>query len=663
MIIGTAGHIDHGKTALVKALTGVDADRLKEEKARGITIDLGFAYRSLPDGGMLAFVDVPGHERLVRNMLAGATGIDHVLLVVAADDGPMPQTREHLAILDLLGLRRGVVALTKCDLVDVTRREAASAEVRALLAGTGLRDADIIPVSALSGTGVDALQQYLLRAHVEQPRATTQGRFRLAVDRSFTLAGLGTVVTGTAVSGRVTVGDRLLVSPRGLPVRVRGIHAHNRSTAEGLAGQRCALNLAGLDKRDVERGDWIVDAGAHAPTERFDARLSLWSGEARSLADRMPVRLHLGAGDVDAHVLPLRSTAIAPGTSAFVQLQLERSIGALRGDRFILRDPSAQRTIGGGVVIDPFASARGRRKPQRIERLAALEAPTAAQALQRLLALDLPDGVDWQAFTMAWNLSDVEAGQLAQQVAHRALGGGTTRRLFRDAHWQGLREQLRTALERHHAMAVDSPGLSIEPLRRLLPARLQAEVFALLVHELIAAGELARGGPYLRLAGHEPSLLPAEQKLWERLRPWLDEAGLNPPRLADLAALERQLKPAQVERILRKLVRMGKLYAVGRDYFVLPEHMGRLAAQAQALCESDPNHRLNVKALRESTGMSRHLSLPLVEFFDHVGFTKREKDGRHVRRDARDVFGADAGSSIHEEEVRPPVGRPVSKTG
>jgi selenocysteine-specific elongation factor len=638
LIIGTAGHIDHGKTALVKALTGIDADRLKEEKARGITIDLGFAYRPLPDGDVVAFIDVPGHEKLIRNMLAGATGIDYVLLVVAADDGPMPQTREHLAILDLLGLARGVVALTKCDLVGAARVAAVGAEVRALLAGTTLGGADVLAVSSASGAGIDALQQHLLRARAALQRPAPHGRFRLAVDRCFTLAGFGTVVTGTAASGRVAVGDQLVVSPRGLPARVRGIHADNRSVSQGLAGQRCALNLVGPEKRDVERGDWIVE-GVHAPTDRLDVRLSLLAGAAKPLAHWTPLHLHLGAVDVGARVVPLQGSAIAPGTSALAQLELARPIGALRGDRFIVRDQSAQRTLGGGKVIDPFAPARGRRKPQRQDVLAALEAPTAAAALQRLLALDLPDGVDWQRFSIAWNLSEAEAREVAQQVPHRALGAGAARHLFAEAQLQLFRERVLAALGRHHAKAPDSPGLAIEQLRRSLDVKPQADVFALLVAELTASGLLLRSGPYLRLAGHEPSLLPAEQKLWERMKPWLDEAGLKPPKLADLVARERQLKPDQVLRLLRKLARMGKVYAVGNDYFVLPEHMGALAAQAQSLCEHDPNHRLNVKTLRESTGMSRHLSLPLVEFFDHIGFTKRSKDGRHVRRDARAVFG------------------------
>ena len=343
MIVGTAGHIDHGKTSLVKALTGIDADRLKEEKARGITIDLGFAYKptadggalgfayqALPDGTVLGFVDVPGHEKLVRNMLAGATGIDHVLLVVAADDGPMPQTREHLAILDLLGLTRGAVVLTKSDLVPDARLAEVRAEIDALLQPTGLAGSPVFAVSNLTGAGMAALEQHLLLAQQAQAPAAADGLFRLAVDRCFSLAGIGTVVTGTAVSGRVAVGDRVLVSPRKLPVRVRGLHAQNRESQQGLAGQRLALNLAatGLEKSDIARGDWIVAEAAHAATRRIDARLRLLAGEARDLAHWTPVHLHLGACDVGARVVLLEGPALAPGGSALVQLELNREIAA-----------------------------------------------------------------------------------------------------------------------------------------------------------------------------------------------------------------------------------------------------------------------------------------------------------------------------------------------
>ncbi|MEK7206452.1 MAG: selenocysteine-specific translation elongation factor, partial [Pseudomonadota bacterium] len=328
MIIGTAGHIDHGKTALIKALTGVDADRLKEEKARGITIDLGYAYAPLPDGEVLGFIDVPGHERFVHNMLAGVTGIDAVLLVVAADDGVMPQSREHLDILDLLGVTQGIVALTKIDRVSPERLIEVQAEIEQLLGGTGLTGSPVFPVSSIHGDGVGALRTHLqLAAATAQARAN-DGRFRLAVDRCFTLAGSGTVVTGTVFAGRVRVGDKLLVSPAGREVRVRGIHAQNRAAEQGEAGQRCALNLAGVEKNDIARGDWVLDPAAHAPTSRFDAQLHVPVSATRTLRHWTPVHVHLGSTDVMAHVSILAGTNIEPGASGFVQLVLEQPVGA-----------------------------------------------------------------------------------------------------------------------------------------------------------------------------------------------------------------------------------------------------------------------------------------------------------------------------------------------
>jgi selenocysteine-specific elongation factor len=644
LIIGTAGHIDHGKTSLVKALTGIDADRLKEEKARGITIDLGFAYKPLPDGGVLGFVDVPGHEKLVRNMLAGATGIDYVMLVVAADDGPMPQTREHLAIIDLLGLTQGVVVLTKCDLVPAEQLAALGAEMRALLAPTGLAGAEVLAVSNVTGQGIAALEQHLLQARAQPSRARAQGHFRLAVDRCFTLGGIGTVVTGTATAGTVSVGDRVLVTPRGLPVRVRGLHAQNREATQGQAGQRLALNLAatGLEKSDIERGDWIVAEAAHAPTRRLDARLRLLPSETKSLAHWTPVHLHLGACDVGARVALLEGETVAPGASSLVQFELEREIGALRGDRFIVRDQSATRTLGGGIVIDPFAPPSRRRKAGRLAALGAMEKPSAADALAALLELEPAAGVDLDRFFVARNLRPDERQAVLQAVPHRALHVDGPARAFRPGQLERYAEALRATLAAHHQRQPDSPGLTPEQMQRQSSPRPAAAVFTVLLRELVSGGTLRRAGPYLRLAGHEVALLPNEQKLWERLRPWLDEGGVHPPKLTDLLARDRTLHREQLLRLMHKLVRMGRMYAVGAEYFVQPKHLCVLAERAQQLAQEDPHRRLNVKALREATGMSRHLSVPLVEFFDQVGFTKRDPEGRKIRRNARDMFGGHA---------------------
>jgi selenocysteine-specific elongation factor len=644
LIVGTAGHIDHGKTSLVKALTGIDADRLKEEKARGITIDLGFAYKAQSDGSVLGFVDVPGHEKLIRNMLAGATGIDHVMLVVAADDGPMPQTREHLAILDLLGLSHGVVALTKADLVSQARLAEVSAEIRALLAPTSLADAQVLPVSCVTGLGIDALTQHLSSARESMVAPPARGHFRLAVDRSFSLAGIGTVVTGTAVAGQVAVGDKLVVSPSGKAVRVRSLHAQNQQAEAGAAGQRLALNLTGIDKHDIARGDWIVAEPAHAPTQRIEARIRVLASEAKALAHRTPLHLHLGAVDVGARVVLLEGAPIAPGASAWVQLELDRPIGALRGDRFILRDQSALRTIGGGTAANAFAPAAQRRKRERVAVLAAFDAPSPAEVLAALLALEPPNGEDLTRFITQCNLLPDDARALTQAVPHRAIDDGATTLAFATGQFEKLVARVGEILGAHHKRVADSPGMTVEALQRALTAKANTRpgtaVFALLVKQWIAGGTLQRSGPYLRLAGHEASLQGAEQKLWERLEPWLAEGGWNhPPKLSDMLARDRKLPRDQVTRLLQKAARMGKVFAVGPEYFILAPHFCELALRAQMLAQADEHQRLNVKTYRETTGISRHLSLPLVEFFDHIGFTKRDPIGRKIRRDAKEMFG------------------------
>ncbi|MBO0766984.1 MAG: selenocysteine-specific translation elongation factor, partial [Hyphomicrobiaceae bacterium] len=354
MIVGTAGHIDHGKTSLIGKLTGIDTDRLKEEKARGISIDLGFAYWTRPRGTTIGFVDVPGHEGLVHNMLAGATGIDFVLLVVAADDGVMPQTCEHLAIMDLLGLTRGVVALNKCDLASAEQRATAIAGIEAVLAGTGLEGAPIVPVSAVTGEGLPELTAHLDEAAVLATARPKEALFRLAVDRSFILAGHGTAITGTVLSGSVRVEDRVVISPSGLEARIRSIHAQNQPVECGEAGQRCALVLSGprISKEAVSRGDVVLDPALHLPTARIDASLRVLPSERKPIGQWFPVKVHHAAAEVPGRVVVLRDAPIAPGETEYVQLVLERPLAAAVGDRFVIRDTSSSRTVGGGVLID-----------------------------------------------------------------------------------------------------------------------------------------------------------------------------------------------------------------------------------------------------------------------------------------------------------------------
>jgi selenocysteine-specific elongation factor len=366
------------------------------------------------------------------------------------------------------------------------------------------------------------------------------------------------------------------------------------------------------------------------------------AGEVQALAHWTPLHLHLGAADVGARVVLLEGTPISPGSSALVQLELDRPIGALHGDRFVLRDQSAQRTIGGGSVLDAFAPPARRRKSQRLAVLAALEKPTAAEALAALLAQEPPNGIDLPQFATLWNLPADAAQALAQAVPHRAINAGATTLAFAKGQIEKLATRIGEALAVHHKRAPDSPGLTTEQvLRSLATARPTPAVFGLLLKELSAGGMLQRHGPYLRLAGHEASLQGADQKLWERLAPWLGEGGWNhPPKLSDLLARDRTLHREAVTRLLNKAARLGKVYAVGAEYFILTPHMLELASKAQELAQSDEHQRLNVKTYRETSGISRHLSIPLVEFFDHIGFTKRDPVGRKIRRDAHAMFGA-----------------------
>ncbi|HET9114411.1 MAG TPA: selenocysteine-specific translation elongation factor [Burkholderiales bacterium] len=406
MIIGTAGHIDHGKTSLVKALTGIDADRLPQEKERGITIDLGYAYAPLPNGEMLGFVDVPGHQKFIHNMLAGITGIDFFLLAIAADDGIMPQTLEHVQILKLLGIRKGIVALTKIDRINGERAEIVRREIRNLLADNNMPSCDIFPVSSVNGSGVDVLRARLIAEALALPDRPAAGEFRLAIDRCFSLTGVGTVVTGTIFSGAVSEGDRLLLSPGGIPLRVRGLHVQNRPAKTGSTGQRCALNVAGpeFDKRAVQRGDWVLAESLHAPVTRLDVRLDMLPGSRKPLRHWTPVQAHLGAVTVTGHISLLEGGSVAPGDSVLAQLALDKPVGALRGDRFIVRDISAIQTLAGGSVLDIYPPVRGQRSAARLQALRAMESTSPEQALARLLHDNIA-GIDLHRFTRNWNLN------------------------------------------------------------------------------------------------------------------------------------------------------------------------------------------------------------------------------------------------------------------
>jgi len=625
MIIGTAGHVDHGKTTLVKALTGVDTDRLAEEKRRGITIDLGYAYTD-----EFGFIDVPGHERFVHTMLAGASGIDTALLVVSLPEGVRPQTREHLQILSLLGVDHGVVALTKAD-VATDRIDVVTAELRALLADTALCNAPLLPVSAVTGQGIEELRMALRQA--SRPPHDAAGHPRLAVDRAFTLSGAGLVVTGTLVSGRIAVEDRLLLSPSGLEVRVRGLHAQNRPAQQAIAGQRVALNIAGprLSKDVVTRGDWVLHPDVHAPTAALDVRLRLLP-DARPLRQDSQVHLHLAAAHVMARVSLLDRDRLEPGASALVRLTLAQPIGALARDRVVLRDTGATATIGGGVVLDPFPPRRGRRKPDRLAQLSALDTPDPTRALGALL--DVPPGFTDQAgFLRAWNL--VDAG--AVLTAASCIAAGTL--LFSPQTFTHLRGEVLTALTACHRRSPELPGLQPERLRLALPDRPPAAGFAGLIEVLLRDGSIAQDGPWLRMPGHKISLSPQDEKLWATARPLIAAERFRPPRTRDLAATLRVPETA-IRATLKRLQRMGQVIEVAPDHFFLREtvaEMAHLAAEVAAAGE------LTAATFRDRMDNGRKVAIQILEFFDRAGLTRRQGDLRTVRAERLGLFGEGEG--------------------
>jgi selenocysteine-specific elongation factor len=629
VIIGTAGHIDHGKTTLVRALTGVDTDRLPQEKARGISIELGYAYLPLPNGEVLGFIDVPGHERLVHTMLAGACGIDFALLVVAADDGVMPQTREHLAILGMLGISRGAIALTKVDQVDGARLQAAHAELEALLAATGLRDAPRFALDATDAEhpGTRALRQHLQTvAEHTAPRADA-GLFRLAVDRVFTLAGHGTVATGTVFSGRVRAGDTVMLMPAQRPARVRSVHAQQRAVEVGRAGERCALNLAGVEKRALARWDWLADPRALAPTLRLDARLALLADCGGPLRAWSPVHLHLATVHRVAHLVPLEADQLSPGIPARVQLVFAAPVCAAPGDRFIVRDAQGRRTIGGGCVLDASAPERRRRSPERLALLAALERMVAGDGIAPLLE-QAPFGLK---FTDLMRLTGRPRESLRLPTTATTVDAGAESFAILASRWQSLRSAVLSALRGFHEQVPDEPGPDAARLRRISFPEMPMALWRALLAELTAEGLLHANGAWLHLPDHRATLSAEDQALAGRLQPLIAAGGFDPPWVRELAAAVRESE-ARVREVLRKQLTQGSVYQVVRDLFYDRERVAELARIVQA-CSLE-HGGVGAARFRDAVGLGRKRAIQILEFFDRVGYTRRVRDA-HVLRTER----------------------------
>jgi selenocysteine-specific elongation factor len=629
LIIGTAGHIDHGKTQLIKALTGTDTDRLKEEKERGISIELGFAEFLLPDGTVAGVVDVPGHEHFVKNMLAGATGFDLVLLVVAADDGVMPQTREHLAILDLLQVREGLVVITKADLADEEMIELVREEVDELLAGTTLQGAEVLVTSTVDGRGLDELLQALMRAAERVRARQTAGPFRLPVDRVFTLKGIGTVVTGTLWEGSVSDGDEAVLLPPDRAVRVRNVQVHGREVEAALAGQRVALNLPGIATGQIERGDVVVRAGYLSPTFMVDARLQLLPDAPRPLKNRARIRFHHATREVLGRVVLLQEAQeLAPGMSAYVQFRLEAPVVVKYGDRFILRSYSPVTTIGGGQVLDSHPAKHRRVDGKLLETMAVREKGEVREVLASIFA---QQGVPLSRESLL-RLSEMDEG-LVRAAVDESLAAGAWHVIPAEQKSKYLpaevfndyAERITGLIEAFHQANPREAGMEKETLRTRLPHSLTAGDFDGLLKLLAERGAVQLKEGKIALRGKGRALTEAEMREKQAVLEDIRRGGFAPPFLKEIAEKNR-LDARKARDFIGMLLEEGAIEQVTQDYYLAA---GRLAEAEEGLRSFLAAHgRLEIKDLKDLYGLSRKYSIPLLEHFDRARVTRRDGDYR-----------------------------------
>ncbi len=627
IIVGTAGHIDHGKSALVEALTGTNPDRLEEEKRRGITIDLGFAFLELEDV-RFGFVDVPGHERFVRNMLAGAGGIDVVVLVVAADESIKPQTREHFDICRLLGIPRGIVAITKSDLVDADMVGLVRLEVEEFVRGSFLEGAPIVPVSAKTGAGLDALKKELLRAAHETPAKDLTRHFRLPIDRSFATKGFGTVVTGTLISGSVKVKDELEIYPIRWQVRVRGLHSGGKAIEQAVAGQRTAVNLQGIDHGDVKRGMVLALPGIFTSTKRVDARITLLNS-ARPLKNRTRAHFHEGAAETVAEIVLLDRAELAPGESALVQLRLDDEILLLPGDRFILRQFSPVVTIGGGAVVDARPARHRRNDPAVGEFLDKIEHGSAEQVLSAI-AEAVPRGLtlDDMVARTGWLEADVRAAvkKLVEQKKLRIL----TEQPLMVAPEQSLTRTASAILEtvdRFHRENPLLPGIPKQELRGRV-GKPRMELFEAALGDLSKRKAVGVSGDLVQRAGREIALSAEEARAKEMIEGEFERAGLTVPSVTAVLG-KLPVEPARAQKILQILLREKVLVKVADDLVFHREALAQLRGLL-AKYSKEKGNRLPITAFKELAGISRKYAIPLLEHLDREHVTRRAGDERVI---------------------------------
>jgi selenocysteine-specific elongation factor len=628
IIVGTAGHIDHGKSSLVEALTGTHPDRLEEEKRRGITIDLGFAF--LEESGVrFGFVDVPGHERFVGNMLAGAAGIDIVLLVIAADESIKPQTREHFDICRLLGIQRGLIALTKVDLVDRETLELVRMELDDFLRGSFLEKAPVIPVSAKTREGLKELTQALVEQAREVAGKDSQRNFRLPIDRAFAVKGFGSVVTGTLISGHISPEDEVELFPAGEKLRVRGVQSGGKNVDRADAGQRTAVNLAGIDHHSLQRGMTLATPARFRATRRLDVKLRLLPG-VRKLKNHAVVHFHAGSFETMAEVALFERTELSAGEDCFAQFRLRQPVLILPGDPFIIRQSSPLLTIGGGVALDPLPRRPRAREASRSEFLQAVERNDKPEILAHLTKRSL-FGLPQPGISARTGWTDVEI----QETVRSIVGAGRVRLipaepaiLFSTTSFQELSKTISDRVGRFHKENPLQPGVAREELRVNLARRLRPEIFRAVLQELAAQKQIELQGELVKRAGSQISLLPDEAQAKEQIEAAFASAGLAVPSAKEvLAALSVEAKRS--ERLLQLLLREKALHRVTPELIFHREALAELRVKLAAYKKAK-GERISVPAFKDLTGITRKYAIPLLEYLDRERVTRRQGDERVI---------------------------------
>ncbi len=633
IILGTAGHIDHGKTSLVKALTGIDTDRLKEEKERGITIELGFAHLKLPGGRRIGVVDVPGHEKFVKHMVAGATGIDLVALVIAADEGVMPQTREHMEICTLLGVRHGLIALTKIDLVDEEMLELAREDVRSFVRGTFLEEAPLLPVSAATGQGIPEFVAALERLAARVPERPPSSLFRLPVDRVFTMKGFGTVITGTLVSGRVQVGDPVMIYPQGISSRVRGLQVHNEAVAAAEAGQRTAVNFQGLEKEAIDRGCVLASPGALKPSYMVDVFFHYLASAAKPLKNRTRVRFHVGTSEILGNLILLETEEIAPGQTTVAQLRLDEPVTVVKGDHYVVRSYSPVRTIGGGIVLHPIPPKHKRLQAEVVSFLQAVAACPAEELLRRHIAQAGFAGISFAELRLVSALTDKALeGHLERLLSRRevVLVDRDQRTYVHEERFRELARIVIGALERYHRENPLKSGMPKEELKSRFPRSADPRLFPLVLQQMIREGAILQEEKTVRLPSHEVALASDQASLREEILRLYRESGLQPPFFRDIV---QQLKadPRPAKDVLNLLIEEGKIVRTKEDLFFDAAAIEALKQRMIDFFAEKPE--MTPTQFKElAGGVPRKFLIPLLEYFDGKNFTLRVGDVRKLRK-------------------------------